>query len=73
MPLAVVEVTLVTVGAVVSMTMFLLAPSEPRAPGVGSVRVALLVAASLIVPPLSVRADVARVVEGVAFWPAATV
>ena len=49
---------IVTVGAVVSMTMFLLAPSEPAAPGAARVRTALLVAASRIVPPLSARAVV---------------
>jgi hypothetical protein len=49
-PLGVAELTLVTVGSVVSMTMFLLAPSEAGAPGDGKVSVALLPAASLIVP-----------------------
>ena len=39
------------VGAVVSITRALLAPSELVAPGEASVRVALLPAASLIVPP----------------------
>ena len=48
--------SIVTVGAIVSMTMFLLAPSEPAAAGAGSVRLALLRPASWIVPPLSARA-----------------
>ena len=39
-----------TVGAVVSITMALFAPSDPAAPGVGSVSVAALVARSVIVP-----------------------
>ena len=42
-----------TVGAVVSMTMFFALPRQPAAPGEASVSVALLVAASLIVPPFS--------------------
>src|SRR6266498_170635 len=37
----------VAVGGVVSMTMFLLAPSEPAAPGAGSAKAALCNAASL--------------------------
>ncbi|NBT20422.1 MAG: hypothetical protein EBT00_16875 [Proteobacteria bacterium] len=45
--------TEVTVGAVVSMTSALALPSDPEAPGLASVRVAALPAASLIVPPLS--------------------
>ena len=40
------EVTLVTVGLVVSITRALFAASDPAAPGLGSVRVALLVAPS---------------------------
>ena len=43
----------VTVGAVVSMMIALLAPSEFDAPGEASVSVALFPAASLIVPELS--------------------
>ena len=46
-----VEETLVTVGAVVSMTIFLLKPSDPCTPAGGSVRIALFPPASLIVPP----------------------
>ena len=46
-----------TVGAVVSMTMALLAPSEPAAPGAGRVRMAAA-APFWIVPPLSARAEV---------------
>ena len=42
MPLAVVEVTAVTVGAVVSMTIDLVPAIEPAEPGVGSVRSAAL-------------------------------
>jgi hypothetical protein len=49
----------VTVGAVVSMTSALLAPSELAAPGEGSVSVALLAAASLMVPELSASEVVA--------------
>jgi hypothetical protein len=45
------ELETVTVGAVVSMTMFLFAPSDPAAPGATSVKVALLPATSRIVPP----------------------
>src|SRR5690348_7087662 len=41
----------VQVCAVVSMTMFLFALSEPVAPAAGKVSTALLVAASRIVPP----------------------
>jgi len=49
----------VTVGAVVSMTSALLAPSELAALGEGSVSVALLAAASLMVPELSASEVVA--------------
>ena len=52
------EVTFVTVGAVVSTTMFFALPRLPAAPGKASVSVALFVAASLIVPPFSVSAPV---------------
>ena len=58
-PFAVDEVTELTVGAVVSMTMFLALPRLPAAPGAASVSVALFVAASLIVPPFSVSEVVA--------------
>src|SRR6185436_3109830 len=50
-----------TVGSVVSTTKSLFAPSEPAAPGAGSVRFAVFGAfgvVSLIVPPLVDRADV---------------
>ena len=43
---------IVTVGAVLSMTIVLFAPNEPAAPGAGSVRTALFDAVSRIVPPL---------------------
>ena len=59
MPLAVVEVTAVTVGAVVSMTIDLDPPIEPAAPGAGRVKPAalgLVVTASKIVPPLRLKA-----------------
>jgi hypothetical protein len=46
-------------GALVSITIALLSPSEPAAPGLASVSVALLVAASRIVPELSVSEVVA--------------
>ena len=42
-----------TVGSVVSMTMLLWPPRLPAAPRRARVRVALFVAASLIVPPFS--------------------
>ena len=44
------------VGAVVSITRAALAPRDPVAPGAERVRMALLPAASLMVPPLRVRA-----------------
>ena len=50
--------TTVTVGPAVSTTMLLLAPSDPDALGAGSVNVALLLAASVIVPELSAKAVV---------------
>src|SRR5258707_93283 len=50
-PFAKPDVTFVTVGAVVSITIALFAPSEPAAPGDANVNVALFVAASVIVPP----------------------
>ena len=52
MPLAVEEVTLLTVGGVVSMTRALLPPSELPLPVAGSVSVPALPARSVIVPPL---------------------
>ena len=62
MPSAVVEVTLVMVGARVSITMALLPPRELTEPVVGRVKKASkpVSRASLIVPPLRVRAVVAR-------------
>src|SRR5579871_3134420 len=57
-PFAVVELTFVTVGAVVSITRFVLAAREPAAPGDGNVRVATFPAMSLIVPPLRDKAPV---------------
>ena len=57
-PLALVEETVATAGAVVSMTRSLLAPSEPAAPGDASVRTAAFPAPSAIVPPLSASAEV---------------
>jgi hypothetical protein len=48
----------VIVGAVVSITMALFAPSELVAPGAASVKTALFPAASLIVPLLRSSADV---------------
>ena len=44
------ELTDVTTGAVVSIQMALFAPSDPAAPGAGSVSVAAFVARSVIVP-----------------------
>jgi hypothetical protein len=52
------EVTLVTVGAEVSMMSALLNPREPAAAGAGSVKIAALVAASVIVPVFNPSADV---------------
>ena len=57
---AVDDVTLITVGSVVSITSALLNRRDPAAPGVASVSVALFAAASTIVPPLRVRAVVER-------------
>ncbi len=58
--MAVVELTLVTMGAVVSIAMALLPPIEPALPGAGNVRLAALglVTVSKMVPPLSVSAVV---------------
>ena len=53
------DATELTVGAVVSMTMFLALPRLPAAPGAASVRVALFVAVSRMVPALSVSEVVA--------------
>ena len=52
------ESTLETVGAVVSITMASALPRELAAPGVARVRVAALPAASLMVPLLRARAVV---------------
>ena len=57
---AFVEQTFVTVGAVVSTTMFFWPPIEFAPPTAGSVSVALFVAASLIVPPESASELVGR-------------
>ena len=48
------------VGANVSITMALLAPSEPANPGAGSVKTVLLRAASLSVPPFKPNEFVAE-------------
>jgi hypothetical protein len=53
-----VEVTLVTLGEVVSMTIALAFEIEPAPPGVGRVRVALLDAASRMVPEFNASAEV---------------
>jgi hypothetical protein len=50
----------VTVGAVVSITIALFAPRELEAPGAARVKVALLPAASFIVPSFRSSADVDR-------------
>ncbi len=55
-PFSVVEETMVTVGASVSITMFLLFPSEPEAPGSGRPRLALLPERSFIVPSFRLKA-----------------
>ena len=57
-PLAVEEVTLVTVGAVVSITRSLLSASEPEAPGDGKVNVALFPDESFIVAPFCATKEV---------------
>ena len=59
MPSAVELLTESTVGAVVSMTRALLAARESLPPVAGSVRVALLPAASWMVAPLRAREEVA--------------
>ena len=46
-------------GAVVSIMIFLLAPSEPAAPGAARVKTAALPAASVMVPPAVERLLVA--------------
>ena len=62
-----------TVGAVVSMMMFLLVFRDPALPGDASVRVASFVARSLIVPPLSPNAVVEVYARSGAVSPASTV
>ncbi|MGV1045204.1 hypothetical protein [Limnohabitans sp.] len=52
------SVEMVVVGAVVSISIALLAPKELAAPGVANVTVALLPAASLMVPLFKANADV---------------
>jgi hypothetical protein len=59
LPLSAVVETEVTVGAVVSMTSDLFAPSEPEAPGDGNVRVASLEALSRMLPLFADRESVA--------------
>ena len=54
------EVTLLTVGSVVSIIMFLLFPREPVAAGMAKVNVALFPIVSVIVPPLRESAVVER-------------
>jgi hypothetical protein len=54
----VVDVTLVTVGIIPSITIALLAPREFAAPGEAKVKVALFPAASLIAPPFRDKAEV---------------
>ena len=58
--MAVDELTLLTVGAVVSMTIAFWPPRLEAPPTVGSVSVALFPAASLIVPPASASEFVAE-------------
>jgi hypothetical protein len=55
-PLAVDELTELTTGEIVSTAMFLLLPSEPDAPGVGSVSDALPPLPSVIVAPFRLSA-----------------
>ena len=62
----------VTVGAVVSIVMFVLASRLPPAPGATSVRLALFAAVSAIVPPLNASAVVPVYASGAAFSPGCT-
>ena len=55
-PLLEVDVTAVIAGSIPSMTNALFAPREPKDPGSGSARAALLVPESVIVPSFNVRA-----------------
>ena len=57
-PSEVLEVTLVTVGTVVSTTISLFAPREPAVPGLTRVTVAALPTVSLMLPPLRANAEV---------------
>ena len=61
---------MLTVGAVVSMTIASFAPSEPAAAGAGSARMTEPV--PVIVPPLSVKAPVELSSRSAEVWPAAT-
>ncbi len=60
LPLGSGEETPLTVGWVVSMTRFFVAPSDPAAPGAARVRVALRATTSRMVPPLSASEFVAE-------------
>ena len=61
-------------GAVVSMTMLLLAPNEPAAPGVGRVNVAAMAPEEeWMVPPLRLNAVVLNVSRSALVSPACTV
>ena len=57
-PLAAVDVTVFTMGAVPSTTMAFVAPKEPAVPGKGNVKTALFPLASLMVPPFKNNASV---------------
>ena len=72
MPSGVVEVTLVMVGARVSITMALLPPRELAVAVSGRVKMASTVKLSLMVPPLRVRALVAKYSKSVEVSPACT-
>ena len=54
-PSSVDELTEVTEGPILSITKSLLAPSDPSAPGLGNVKLALLPTKSFIEPPFKVR------------------
>ena len=70
--MAVVEVTLVMVGARVSITIALLPPRELTVAVAGRVKSASTVKLSLMVPPLKVRALVARYSKSAEVSPACT-
>ena len=71
-PVAFGDETRATSGGAVSSSMPDVSPSEAPEPGAGSVRLAWLPASSLIVPPLSDRADAPSYSRSSVASPAAT-